>query len=397
MHGMIYDFYEVIERRDTNSIKWTRYGKEVLPLWVADMDFRAPPPVIAALSSAVEHGVFGYPAAHGPLAAAVAARMAMLYGWKVDPEWVVPVTGIVSGFYAAARALCPPARPGYVIQPPVYMPFNDLEKHLGLVRQEAPLERGKGVGPLEYVINWDLFDEAFGSRGAETGMFLLCHPHNPIGRSWDETSLRRMATTAVDKGAFIVSDEIHAELLLGGARHRPLATLDPEIEKRSVTLVAPSKTFNIAGLFCGFAIIPDAATRRSYEDTIERLTLHPASLALTAAAAAYSGECDDWLAELLGYLAANRDYVEGFVARELPSLRMTRPEATYLSWIDARGLGLDSPHGFFLEKARVALNDGAAFGTGGAGFLRLNFGCPRATLEEALGRMAEAVSRIDGK
>ncbi|MEI6876211.1 MAG: aminotransferase class I/II-fold pyridoxal phosphate-dependent enzyme, partial [Spirochaetota bacterium] len=220
--------------------------------------------------------------------------------------------------------------------------------------------------------------------------------HNPAGIAWDEATLREMGRLALEHGATIVSDEIHAELLLGGTRHRPIASLSPETEERTITLVAPSKTFNIAGLFCGFAIIPDAGTRKAYEETVERMTLHASGPALIAADEAYSGSCDALLAELRVYLEGNRDYALDFVRREMPRLRMSKPEATYLTWIDCSGIGrgLGSPYDFFLEKAKIALNDGATFGTGGRGFLRLNLGCPRATLAEALDRMRSAVASL---
>jgi len=393
---MEHDFDRLIERRTTNSIKWNRYGKDVLPLWVADMDFRAPPPVVEALARAVDHGIFGYEEPSATLREAVASRLERRQGWSVDPDWVVAVTGIVSAFYAAGRLLCGPGGrgPGYVIQPPVYMPFNDLERDLGLVRQDAPLERTAAGGDVGYRINWDFFSEAFGSRGARTGMFLLCDPHNPAGIAWEEPELRRMAGIALDAGSVLVSDEIHAELLLGPTRHVSVASLDPEIARRSLTLVAPSKTFNTAGLFCGFAVIPDPELRKAYRAMIERLTLHPASLALVAAEAAYSGACDGWLGELLRYLEGNRDFLRAYIRERIPRLAVSRPAATYLAWIDARGLGLDNPQRFFLDKARVALNDGEAFGAGGEGFVRLNFACPRSTLAEALERMRKAVEAL---
>jgi cystathionine beta-lyase len=394
---MSIDFSEVIERRDSDSIKWTRYGRDVLPLWVADMDFRAPEPILEALRSAVGHGIFGYADASPGLRQAVAARMGRLYAWDVDPAWVVAVPGLVSGFTAAAAALCSPGE-GYLIQSPVYMPFNDLGEGLGLLRQDAPLELDPSSDLVRYRIDWDAFEGAFGMGGARTAMFLLCDPHNPVGTAWGEAEQLRMAETAIGRGAVVVSDEIHAELLLDGTRHRPVAARSEGIAKGSITLVAPSKTFNIAGLFCGFAIIPDAALRSAFTGAANRMTLHCSSLSLVAAEAAYSGSCDEWLAELLVYLAGNRDFVADFIPGRLPLLRTSRPEATYLAWLDAGALqrdrGVEDPFRFFLEKARVALNDGRAFGVGGSGFLRLNFACPRSTLEEALGRMAAAIDSL---
>ncbi len=359
------------------------------------MDFRSPPPIARALRRAVDHGIFGYPSTPASLREKLAARMERLYEWKIDPNWVVPTTGLVSGFHAAAAALCAPGE-GYLIQPPVYMPFNDLGDHLGLVRQEAPLSVSEAPEPLKYSINWDVFESAFGSGGTRTAMFLLCDPHNPVGLAWDEAAQRRMAETAISRGAAIVSDEIHAELLLDDIRHRPLAAADAAFAERSVTLVSPSKTFNIAGLFCGFAIVPDPGIRKAFEKEEERMTLHCTGLSLVAAEEALSGSCDSWLDAARLYLRANRDFVLDFLRERLPGVRAATPAATHLLWMDCRGLGLESPADFFLEQARVALNDGAAFGTGGKGFVRLNFASPRALLAEALERMARALEERGG-
>jgi cystathionine beta-lyase len=223
-------------------------------------------------------------------------------------------------------------------------------------------------------------------------MFLLCNPHNPSGRVFSRADLARMAELCLENGTVICSDEIHSELLFGGAQHIPLASLSPEIADRTITLVAPSKTFNVAGLYCAFAIIPNPDILARYKKTTERMTMHLNSLGLIAAQAACSGACDGWLADLLRYLEANRDFLIDFVQREFKGIRITIPEATYLAWLDCRPMNLlPSAHKFFLERAKVALNDGAEFGPGGEGFVRLNFGCPRTTLEEALRRMKQAI------
>ncbi len=393
---MPHNFDRVIDRRSTNSIKWNAYPEDVLPLWVADMDFAAPEPITKALQKAVEHGIFGYEMPRKALLEPVAARMKTLYNWDVAPESVVAITGLVSGFYAAAQTLCRPGD-GYLIQPPVYMPFNDIQKHQGVIRQEAELDCVAQDNILRYQINWDSFDNAFHSGGSRTKMFLLCNPHNPTGQIYSAEELSRMAETCLKHDAVIVSDEIHSELLLGEQKHVPVASLSPEIAEKSITLIAPSKTFNIAGLFCGFAIIPNKELRERYKEQVERMTLHVASLAQVAAQAAFSGECEDWLAELISYLRANRDFLVDFVQIELPEIRTTRPEATYLAWLDCSGLVESgkisgNPYTFFLKNARVALNNGATFGAGGENFLRLNFGCPRVTLEQALERMKKALA-----
>jgi cystathionine beta-lyase len=393
---MQYDFDQVIDRRGTNSIKWTHYPDDVLPFWVADLDFRAPEPVLQALRSAVAHGIFGYESPPKILRETVAARMQKLYGWDVTDDMVLAVTGIVSGFYVAAAAFCQPGD-GYLIQPPVYMPFNDIQKHLGIIRQEARLVKADEGHTVRYQLDWDSFEAAFDSGGSRTRMFLLCNPHNPTGGVYTREELSRMAEVCLKHDLVIVSDEIHSELLLGGSTHVPIATLSPEIAERSVTLVSPSKTFNIPGLFCGFAIIPNARLRERYKLAIERMVLHVNSLGLAAAQAALSGSCDDWLGDLLHYLTANRGAVVDFVGAHLPGLHTTVPDATYLAWFDcaeavASGKITSSPFNFFLERAKVALNDGATFGTGGDGFVRFNFGAPRALVLEGLERMARALA-----
>jgi cystathionine beta-lyase len=235
------------------------------------------------------------------------------------------------------------------------------------------------------------------SNGARTAMFLLCQPHNPTGQIFTRSELARLAEICLRHDIVICSDEIHNELLLGGARHVPLASLAPEIARRTITLVSPSKTFNLVGLFCGFAIIPDPALRSSYQKVLQHLALYVNSLGLMAAEVALSGACDTWLHALRQYLTANRDCVVDFVSSELKDVRVTVPEATYLAWLDfgdlvrAGRLAPDPCH-FLLDKAKVALNPGAEFGPGGEHFVRLNFGCPRATLIDALQRIKRALN-----
>jgi cystathionine beta-lyase len=392
---MPFDFDRIINRRNTNSIKWTAYPEDVLPMWVADMDFAAPQPIQKALLAAIEHGVFGYEMPSQALRQCVAARMKALYDWDVDEQSIVPVTGLVSGFYAAASTLCQPGD-GYLIQTPVYMPFNNIQQSLGVIRQEALLTRVSDAQRVRYEIDWQGFEKAFNSGGSKTKMFLLCNPHNPTGQIYAREELLKMAEICLKNDTVMVSDEIHSELLLGDARHTPIAALSPEIAERSITLIAPSKTFNIAGLFCGFAIIPDAKLRDHYKTVVERMTLHVASLSQVAAQAAFSGKCDNWLKELLAYLTQNRDFLVDFVEKKLPGMRITVPEATYLAWLDCTELVNSgkingNPYEFFLKEAKVALNDGSAFGTGGENFVRLNFGCPREMLRDGLERMQQVL------
>jgi len=389
-------FDQVIDRLNTGSLKWSRYDPEVLPLWVADMDFPAPEPVREVLHATVERGVFGYQLPGARLAETVADRMQRLYGWQVSPEMVLATPGIVAGFNLAARAVCQ-AGEGVLVQPPVYHPFLELPEHTGTVSQAAALRLIRDGATVRYEIDWPVLEAAANCNPARTAMFLLCHPHNPTGQIYSHADLKRMAELCLKHQAVICSDEIHSELLLGGARHTPLAALDPEIARHTITLVSPSKTFNLVGLFCGFAIIPDPAIRARYKKVQLQTASHVNSLGLTAAEVAMGGSCDGWLEELRRYLTANRDWLVDFVARELPGVRVTVPDATYLAWLDFSDLvnlgkiGPD-PSKFLLRHARVALNPGAEFGPGGEHFARLNFGCPRSTLVEALDRIRSAVT-----
>ncbi len=388
-------FDAVTDRRASNSIKWNRYGADVLPMWVADMDFRAPAPVLEALRRAVDHGVFGYEMPSRALLETVAARMEKLYAWQIEPQMVVAIPGLVSGFNAAAWAVCAPGE-GVLMQTPVYPPFLQTPENVGLTRQWAELVCERQGSTLRYRVDWEAFETATHSGGVPTRLFLLCNPHNPIGQVYTHADLLHIADVCERQDIIICSDEIHSELLLGETSFTPIAALSPEIAARTITLIAPSKTFNVAGLFCGFAIIPDPGLRERYKNVLERLTLHVNNLGMVAAQVAFSGVCDDWLAALKSYLTANRDFMVDFVRTRLPGLRVSVPEATYLAWLDcndliAQGRIPGSPYDFFLKEAKVALNDGADFGPGGQGFVRLNFGCPRALLAEGLERLCRVL------
>ena len=394
---MKYNFDTILNRRSDNSIKWTKYPEDILPLWVADMDFASPKPILDAIQEKLAQGALGYERPSQVLLEVVAARMEKLYGWKIELEMVVATPGIVSGFNAAARAVCEPGE-GILMQPPVYFPFLGVHENLGFTRQFAPLVKVADGNIVRYEIDFDAFEVAMGSEDARTRMFLFCNPHNPTGNAFAKDDLSRLAEICMRHNVLICSDEIHSELLLGGAQHTPIAMLSPEVAKQSITLVAPSKTFNTAGLFCGFAIIPNLEMRERYQKAAEQMTLHVNSLGQIAAQAAFSGACDDWLKEALAYMTANRDFAVSYIQEHLPDIRETVPDATYLSWLDFNpllesGAITGSPFEFFLNEAKVALSDGSPFGPGGEGFVRLNIACPRSTLEEALDRMRQALAR----
>jgi len=392
---MPYNFAEIIERRTSNSMKWTLYPPDVIPLWVADMDFRTPQPILDALQATLEHGVLGYEFLRRRTQEVVAARMERLYGWHVDPDWIVATPGVVSGFNIAARAVCS-AGDGVLIQPPVYMMFYSVYKNIGLTQQIAPIRFVEKDHILHPQLDLNEFSAAFHSNNAKTKMFLLCHPHNPTGQAFTREELQGMADICLQNDAIIVSDEIHSELILEGPKHIPMATLSPEIADKTITLIAASKTFNVAGLFCAFAIIPNADLREKFKVANDSVTGHVSSLGLIAAEAAFSGECDDWLAELLPYLKSNRDFMAEYLVENFPDLRFTIPNATYLAWLDfseyvKSGRIQGSPFDFFLNEAKVAFTDGKPFGEGSENIVRLNFACPRSMLVEGLERMRKAV------
>jgi cysteine-S-conjugate beta-lyase len=393
---MHYNFDTLFDRRATECYKWNYYPDDVLPLPVADMDFISPQPVIDALQHRVSHGIFGYPEWSNPksstlicLYEVIVERMQRLYGWEVKPEELVFFPGVVAGLNLACSALSG-SDIGVLIQPPVYPPFLHLADNAGAFLQEAQLAlRPDG----SYEIDWNAFEAAF---TPQTKIFVLCNPHNPVGRVFRKDELERMASLCLEHGVTILSDEIHCDLLFSGQNHIPIASLNPEIAQNAITLMAPSKTFNLAGLFCSFAVIQNPELRQRFRKVQESRSAAVNVLGLVAAEAAYS-QGQEWLDQLLPYLQANRDFLFDYVNQRLPGVRMASPEGTYLAWLDCRAANLPdgkTPFEFFLHKARVALQEGKAFGAGGDGFVRLNFGCPRATLVEALQRMEKALAGL---
>ncbi len=383
--------FNIVPDRSKNIhlTKWTWYEKGILPMWVADMDFPAPKPILDALHKRLDHGVLGYEIPGKALQETVAARMERLYKWKVSPESVLVAPGIVSGFTIAARALCTPKR-GVAIQTPVYNEFHEVKTNVGIPQTDIPLVKSVKKNILHYEIDWDLFEQGV----KKAGLFLLCNPHNPLGIIFTRKELTRMAEICIKNNVVIVSDEIHSELLLDDNQFTPMAKLSREIEKHVITLIAPSKTFNVPGLFCGFAIIPNKDLRERFEKEMHHLRLHVASLGLHAGQVAFSGKCDSWLAELNRYLTANRDFLVDYVTKNMPGVRTTIPAATYLGWLDFTQTNIEgSPFEFFKENAKVALSEGKIFGKEGASHVRINFGTTRALLKEGLERMRKAMEK----
>jgi len=387
---MPYDFDRVIDRHHTDSAKWRRYDKDVLPLWVADMDFLSPEPVIRALEKRVSHGIFGYGEPPDTLREVIQERLARLYGWRVEQEAIIFVPGVATGFNQACHAIGAPGD-DVLVEPPVYFPMLDAPENAGRVCKTVPLLEG----PERYERDLDAFEDAITEHSSHTPpLLLLCNPHNPVGRVFEKTELERLAEICLHHDVVICSDEIHCDLLFREHSHIPIASLAPEIAAQTITFFAPSKTYNIAGLSCSVGVIQNPDLRSKVEAAGSGLAPHVNILGYAAALAAYR-DGQEWLDELLLYLEANRDYVQKYITAHMPTIKYQPPEGTYLAWLDCRETDISgNPYEFFLEHARVALNDGAAFGEGGAGFVRLNFGCPRATLSEALGRMREAMESL---
>lgn len=375
-----FDFDQPIDRSNTASEKWDRYkGRDIIPLWVADMDFASPPAIIEALQERIAHGVFGYTAPPGALGKAVQTMLGQEYGWQVEPEWLTWLPGLVCGLNVACRAVGN-AEDEVLTCTPVYPPF-----------MTAPILGGRSLitVPLQlhgdcWEMDMDRLEQAITLR---TRLLLLCNPHNPVGRVWSRTELEQIAALAERHDLVVCSDEIHSGLVLETDKnHIPIATLSPEMARRTITLNAPSKTYNIPGLGCSFAVIPDKTRRRNFRGKMTGIVPHVNLLGYTAAQAAYE-QGEAWRRELIAYLRRNRDLVLQEIAK-MPGLACAPVEATYLAWIDTRLAGIEQPTQFF-EQAGVGLSDGAAFGM--PGFVRLNFGCRRELLAEALRRMRNAL------
>jgi cystathionine beta-lyase len=379
----LFDFDEVVDRRGTSSEKWDKYrDRDILPMWVADMDFRSPPAVVEALQRRTAHGVFGYTKAPPELVETVVGMLDRDWGWRVDPQWIIWLPGLVTGLNVACRAVGEEGDEVLTLVP-VYPPFLSAPRHSrrGLVR--VPLHEESN----RWCIDFDRLSAAVTPR---TRLFLLCNPHNPVGRVFDRQELQRLADLCLARGIVICADEIHCGLVLDpGKQHLPIATLGPELAQRTITLMAPSKTYNLAGLGCSFAVIPAEDLRRRFLQAKAGIVPMINPYGYLAAHVAYR-DCEDWRRSLVAYLRRNRERLAEALLQMPGALSMAPVEATYLAWIDVRRSGLDEPVRFF-EAAGVGLQDGREFD--GPGFVRLNFGCPRALLEEGLRRMTAALER----
>ena len=381
---MAFDFDRVLDRRKIDSLKWARYrDRDVISMWVADMDFQAPRPILEALHGRVEHGVFGYAVPPKELTRLVVARMERMYAWKIEPSWIVWLPGLAPALNVVCRAHVQDGDE-VVTFTPIYPPFLAAPPASRKNLRTIPLQRQENL----YTFDVERFERELSPR---SGILLLCNPHNPIGRRYERDELERIADICIAHDVIICSDEIHCDLILDGGPHVPTATLGPEVAARTITLMAPSKTFNIPGLNCAFAVIENAELRAKFKKAREGIVPGTNALGFAACLAAYR-DCEPWRLALLDYLRDNKNLVHRFINEQVPGLSMDDVQATYLAWIDARELNLPDPASFF-EQSGVALYDGRQFD--GDGFVRLNFGCPRATLTAALNRLQNAVRKLD--
>lgn len=381
MPEAVYDFDTIIDRSNTGSEKWDKYaGRDIIPLWVADMDFSSPPAVIAALQARIEHGVFGYTHPSPGLIEAVQEHLQRDFNWRIEADWLVWLPGLVCGLNVLCKAIGE-AGDEVITLTPIYPPFLSAPTLNDRTTIKVPLQLVGG----RWVADLAALESAITPRSK---LLLLCSPHNPVGRAWNREELQRFAAFAERHDLIIGSDDIHAGLILdAGTRHLPMATLSPAIARRTITLLAPSKTYNIPGLGCSFAVISDPTLRQRFTRAAGRIVPHVNTLGYVAAEAAYR-QGEGWRRQLLSYLRSNRDLLMAEI-NAIPGLTMTHVEATYLAWIDTRAAGIEDP-GHFFEEAGVGLSDGADFGA--PGFVRLNFGCRRALLLEALQRMRRALA-----
>lgn len=384
---MTFDFATHPERRQTDSQKWQKYaGKDVLPLWVADMDFVSPPAVIEALHRRIDHGIFGYARPVPSQVEAVVEMLAVRHGWTIDPSWLVWLPGLVVGLNVTALASAGPGEEILCLTP-VYPPFMSAPRNAGRVPVTVPLVLDQAQ--RRWDIDWEALEKAVTPR---TKAFFLCNPHNPVGRVFTRLELERIAEFCLRHRLVLCSDEIHCDLILDSAlRHIPSGSLGSEILQQTLTLIAPSKTYNVPGLGCALAIIPNPALRARFVQASAGIVAEVNILGYVACEAAFR-HGEPWRQALLAQLRRNRDHLLDSLRRHLPGVEIEAPiEATYLAWMNVQALGLPDPIAHF-EAHGVGLSEGRFFGARPGAYVRLNFGCPHSTLDEALRRMARALA-----
>ena len=388
---MQYNFDEIVDRSGSNTVKLEKlkpvFGHEdLVPLWVADMDFKSPPAIVEALKKRVGHAIFGYTLPSQEYTSSIVNWLERRHRWQVKGEHINFVPGVVKGFAFAIDEFTERGDK-IIIQPPVYHPFRIVTTSLGreVVNNPLILENG------QYKMDFKGLRKIVSDNDCK--MLILCNPHNPGGRAWSPAELGELADICYENNILVVSDEIHADMALPGHQHTPFATVSAKAEEISLTLMAPSKTFNIAGIVSSFAVIANKTIRERYLAYLEPRELEQGTIfAFTATRAAYD-ECEEWLGKMLEYVQANIDFVDNYLKENIPGIKAILPEASFLIWLDCRLLNLPQRElvKLFVEKAHLALNDGTMFGPGGEGFMRLNVGCPRSLLEKGLNNLKKAI------
>ena len=398
---MKYDFNQICDRKNTNCFKWdfiqSIFGNDdVIPMWVADMDFPVATPIVEALKRRAEHEFYGYTKASTDVIQSVVDRMWDKYAWKIKPEWIVFTPGVVPALNITVRMLTHPGDE-IILQEPVYYPFFPAVTFSGcqIVNNQLKLINGR------YEMDYEDLEHQFHAR---IGMLpvpnrikaiMLCNPHNPVGRLWNKEELTKLGDIAIKHGVVVISDEIHCELLFKDHQHTPFASISEEFEQNSIVCMSPSKTFNLAGLEVSSIIIPNKKLRHLFINTRTGILPEPNLFGYTALEAAYRFG-DEWLDQLLDYLQGNLDFLLKYFANRIPKIKVIKPQGTYLIWLDCRDLGMDDMtlRNFMRDKAKVGFDDGFLFGSGGSGFQRMNIACPRPIIEEALIRIETMVNKL---
>lgn len=385
----MYNFDKVIDRRNSGSYKYEKleslFGrKDLLPLWVADMDFETPDFIVDALKKRMEHPVFGYACAPEEWWGVVRKWLGEHHGWKVKEEWLTYIPGIVKGIGMAVNVFVGQGEK-VIIQPPVYHPFRLTPEGNGREVVYNPLEEVNG----RYMMDFDNLEEVCDEK---CRMLILCNPHNPAGILWDKETLCRLAEFCYDHHLIVISDEIHCDIALWGKKHIPFASVSEKAAQCSVTFFAPSKTFNMAGLVCSYAVVPNATLRNAFYSWLSANELNEPDIFAPLAAVAAFKYGEEWRRQMISYLEGNIELVEDFCRERIPGIKPWRPDASFLVWLDCRSLRLPQEKlmDFFINHARLALNNGVMFGKEGEGFMRLNVGTPRAVLQKAMGQLEQA-------
>lgn len=382
---MKYDFDEIIERRGTDSIKWSKKllkenfgGEECIPMWIADMDFLAAQPIRDAIAERAQHGIFGYGHKSDEFLEAAVNWQKKRNGWDIDKDWILFTPGIISALSFIVETFCNPGDK-VIIQSPVYYPFANIINNNGCHIANNPLLLNNG----KYEMNFSELEEL--AQDSRTKLMILCSPHNPVGHVWTEDELKRLGEICIRNNVLVITDEIHSDLIYQPNRHIPFGKISEEFKMNSIICTSPSKTFNLAGLQLSNIIIPNERLRKELNNKLLTIDIDPSSFASVAQIAAYN-QGEQWLEQLLVYLQNNLDFIDRFVKERMPRVKLIKPEATYLAWLDFSDYGLTDHElqELMQKKAKVALDDGYIFGAGGEQFQRINFACPRAILEKAL-------------